>query len=566
MTTNTEAILSSRRWYWLAALGIVAYCITVLQLADNTPKFDDLNDVFGFFKQLAIAQTLPQKAGAFFYPNNEHVTLINHLAYFAEYQLMGEIRFYPLILLGHAIIIITGCLIGSCINSERKPFFFTVITLGYINLLYWDSSFKAMTAISNQAVILFAVASLFSLQRLGNLYSAIILALCATFSQGNGVVIWPVGAYLLLTESAWDAHRKKATIVWLLFSFIAIGGYLLAKHLWMLPSTPPTEPLPQQLMQRLRDNPTAAALSIPAFLGATFFDIKQTAFAVFTGSLGMLLWSRLLPHRRNFTLLYSIVLFLLGSALISSSMRGLIYGTADAVVASRYKMYSLAFLLLTLTALAEFEKSKTLKTVAASAALLLAIFCNLSSYNNIPAIREQAEKFQKSYANWIVDGDVRRQAIYFPPMSDHFLFVADYLHLLNFRAFTTETSWLVLEKNAPVSSACTEVATPGSGCALSASHRGNGIVVKIDAILPAAIQNGQLLLCPQTESGIQSITSYSASLAANDKHWLIAQEQLPAGNYRVLLTNKTTPLCETVLTKKTRKVEMEMLTLLGPQE
>jgi hypothetical protein len=47
-------ILTSRYWYALAALSVIGYLITACWLTDNTPKFDDLNDVFGFFKQLAL--------------------------------------------------------------------------------------------------------------------------------------------------------------------------------------------------------------------------------------------------------------------------------------------------------------------------------------------------------------------------------------------------------------------------------------------------------------------------------------------------------------------------------
>ncbi|MBK8288377.1 MAG: hypothetical protein IPK95_06895 [Cellvibrionales bacterium] len=112
-----------------------------------------------------MAHTPLQKIGAFFYPNNEHITFFSHLVYFTQYQLLGEIRFYPLILIGHLIIVATACLMGTAIDNSRRPFYFATITIGYINLYCWDSSFKAMTAISNQAVLLFAVATFFALLR-----------------------------------------------------------------------------------------------------------------------------------------------------------------------------------------------------------------------------------------------------------------------------------------------------------------------------------------------------------------------------------------------------------------
>ncbi|MCC7517298.1 MAG: hypothetical protein IT470_08165, partial [Pseudomonadales bacterium] len=62
---STNNILTSRYWYVFALSVIVIYLTSAALLTDQTPKFDDLNDVFGFFKQLALAQTVPQKLGAF---------------------------------------------------------------------------------------------------------------------------------------------------------------------------------------------------------------------------------------------------------------------------------------------------------------------------------------------------------------------------------------------------------------------------------------------------------------------------------------------------------------------
>jgi hypothetical protein len=146
--------LSSRWWYALAATCIAYYAFTVTQLADSTPKFDDLNDVFGFFKHSPWRIPLCRKSVRFFYPNNEHVTFFSHLVYFTQYQLLGEIRFYPLILIGNLIIsrYRLACW-DSVLIMAATVLFRYVITIGYINLYCWDSSFKAMTAISNQAVL-----------------------------------------------------------------------------------------------------------------------------------------------------------------------------------------------------------------------------------------------------------------------------------------------------------------------------------------------------------------------------------------------------------------------------
>lgn len=558
MKGDIEQYLSSRWWYALAATCIAYYFFTVCQLADNTPKFDDHNDVFGFFKQLALARNPLQAIGAFFYPNNEHITAVSHIIYFLQYQLLGEVRFYPLIIIGHLIIIATGCLLGMAANNSRRPFYFAVIAIGYINLYYWDSSFKAMTAISNQIVILFAVATFFALLRWNKYWLALTFAVLATFSQGNGILVWPLGLLVLLLDNHWQAARWRYTSIWIIAAALAIVIYSWARHFYSEPS-PATAELFFSFLQQYPLLPFSSAL---AFLGSTIFSASHVTLAIGLGSGTLLIFFYCTRYYKNLNALIAvIVIFLITSAVIASVTRGLLAADASGVLESRYKMYSIAFVLLVLILLCE-QLTKTIQRAAMAALMFItAIGIQASSYRVIPAIKHQAQAFSESYRYWLEDGDFKRQAVYFIPMSDHFLFVAEHLKLFDFMQLAADKA-ILTPLPAVSGRTCPPTLAPADHCPMTIRHRGNAITVVVDVdtnqqpALPANIT-----LCDEQANAVMEFVIPENH--ASQQRWLISEADIPAGNYRVLFQPAQQSVCETQLTKKPRKVKTEMRTLFG---
>lgn len=568
MTVNSNTWMSSRWWYTLASAGIAYYLLTVIRLADNAPKFDDINDVFGFFKTLALARTPLQTVGAFFYPNNEHITLVNHLVYFAQQQLFGEIRFYPLILVGHCIIIATACLLGAVINNARRPFYFAAITIGYLNLYYWDSSFKAMTAISNQAVILFAVATFFSLIRFRQISLALLFAYLATFSQANGMLVWPLGLLALMMDQHWKSARWRYTSIWIIAATAAIVIFAYVHHVYSAPSPVTAE----MVFLQWQKFPALPLLSTFAFLGSMAFAPPQAmlAIGVGAGALVVYIWLAVRHPDRN-RLALVIAFFLLASAVTAGALRGMAYGDVSTVLDSRYKMYSVAFVLLALALWCDQTSRPLRRPVLAAALLITSLYLHASGYQQVPAIQQQAQQFGESYRNWLVDGDFRRQAVYFPPMSDHFLFVAEHLRLFDFMQLAPDGA-ILTPLPAVSGRTCPPTPAPADHCPMTIRHRGNAIAVAIDVealdgnighqpALPANIT-----LCDEQANVVMELVvpeTIAPEHPASLQHWLIREADIPAGNYRVLFQPAQQPVCETQLTKKPRKVETEMRTLFG---
>ena len=146
-------------------------------------------------------------------------------------------------------------------------------------------------------------------------------------------------------------------------------------------------------------------------------------------------------------------------------------------------------------------------------------------------------------------------------MSDHFLFVAEHLHLFDFMQFAPDVA-ILTPLPAVSGRTCPPTPAPADHCPMTIRHRGNAITVVVDVdtnqqpALPANIT-----LCDEQANAVMEFVLPENS--SSQQHWLIPEAYIPAGNYRVLFQTAQQPACETQLTKKPRPVKTEMRTLFG---
>ena len=560
-----NTLLTSRLWYGLALLLLGWHFNTVWQLADAYPKFDDLNDVYGFFGQLHQAHNLPEKLAAFFFPNNEHITATNHLLYWLQLQLTNTLDFKALVLCGHLVILLTAIVTARLLpaNASQRGIWLFITLLMYLNLHSWQGSFMVMTSLSNQSVLLFTVLSLYSLQQ-QHITVAMLCAVFASFSQGNGLLAWPVGLLWLVCSTPRAAWRH--TLCWCVVASLTALLYFAMKQHFPLPDQPPS--IAAALWTRFHDMPWVPVTSLLVFLGSTAWSDSHTLAAIGTACLCLLacgyVYRHALPQHR---ILFYLLLFLILSAITASSLRGLAAGTADVMMTSRYRMYSLLLLLISL-ALCNARLPSTRQPWMTGIALGIALWSQSSSWRHIPAIQSQSEQFRSSYAAWLVDGDFRRAPVYFPPLSDYYLFNAHYLsqhHALGqYRLLSLASPpHTVLHPDAtiPTSQPCP---TPDStrACSLTLTHRGNAIAMPLQLRTDTALTAPRLLLCTPDGNASSALTLPPLPRAATS-HWLLPEASIPPGHYTVWLQDSSGTQCSTPLHKKPRKVDEQMHALFG---
>lgn len=561
-----QRCLGSRLWYLVSAAGLLAYVALAWTHTDNLGKYDDYGDAFGFFKQLALANSPWERLQAFLVPTNEHITFTNHLAYWLQWAITGQLDFFSLTLLGHAIVIATGLLAAASLApASHRPFVQAVLLTGYVTLLYWDSTFKTMTALSNQLVVLLALASLHLLSRT-RLASAAACAWLATLTQGNGLLVWPSGLVLLLLAPEWQARRQRALAGWLAQLLLAAGVYLaIQRHLG-----PPPLFTASTWLARALENPWLPLQAIPAFLGSTAFAGVWPALLVGLAAtvihldnlLAVVRGAATTPVARRMAWL---AVFLLLTAITVAGLRAVVAQDAAIALSSRYRMYSVLFVLGALVLLLQRWQRSGPQAVIAVLLASMAGSLVMAGVRELPAIRQQHQWFADSFRYWLVDGDFRRGALFFPHNTDHYLFAAYYLGVYDPLVLAPPTQVLALDSGeAGSAQAVCRTPVTAAGCTVRVSHRGNAVAlpVALEVDNAASTAAWRLQLCAGEQPA--GAASLPAGLPPASE-WLLRESQLPAGDYRAVVLRDDSPLCEHPFSKKPRKVDAEMRGLFGPR-
>lgn len=329
LTNNSDFrlyILRKGGWMMLAIyLGF--YGVYVWHYALNVPYLDDYNAILGY---LVKVQQLPwlDKIGAMFVPHNEHIMWGTRLVGLLQYFLIGSIDFQWLILLGNVLFVVQFILLYRLFPQQKATFWLLGIIL--LNPQYSATSFWAMAVWSNVLVIVLATLTISCLVQKKALWIGIVLGILTLFSNGNGMMILPIGFLILW----WQGRTRKDIFYWILASLIGGLGYFM-----ILKSYPTHDTF-------FVGNLLLFPLNMTAFMGA--YAALTTGLAGQVSAIGVGVVILALTVRTVFRLhqkrqtadlaLLSIMLFVILTACsvaVFRSEKGM-----DIIIGSRYKHYS----------------------------------------------------------------------------------------------------------------------------------------------------------------------------------------------------------------------------------
>ncbi|WP_332369499.1 hypothetical protein [Spirosoma telluris] len=97
-----------------------------------------------------------------------------------------------------------------------------------LNLSQWENMFWGMAALQNFTVILWVFGAIYLLAFTQKIGGALVVAVAATLTSGNGLLVWPVGFALLLFQVILkDRPSPKPLLFWTLGTLISIPLYFL---------------------------------------------------------------------------------------------------------------------------------------------------------------------------------------------------------------------------------------------------------------------------------------------------------------------------------------------------
>ncbi len=313
--------------------------------AINVPKWDD-HALKAFLLEYLQATNLSQKWEALFRQHNEHRITFTRLVSLIDYSIFGNLNFKRLMLYGNILLLGIIALWWVLLGTNRKPFFtllpvpFIWLTLSHHENMYWG-----MASIQNFGVVVLGVWALYccvSYLR-WHFVLALVLAGMACLTSGNGLLILPIGALLLVLARSW-----QRLLAW---GLVGVGYIVLYFHNFQ--GSPANPDIRVGLGQFLR--------GYLYFLGsfAEAFPVKDHLGVCFTLGIVLLLVALSIGFATTFRIIrgrydykyaritdlfcLGVLLFILGTAVV------VVYARAgfstEGLLTSRYKIYSFLLLL-----------------------------------------------------------------------------------------------------------------------------------------------------------------------------------------------------------------------------
>jgi len=391
--------IKARKWMeWfyvlICLIPIVAFFGMVWRYALNIPFWDDYDAVLLFLVKYFDAPTIIQKLYLIFSQHNEHRIVFNKLITLSQLYLNGVVDFRQLIFIGNiGLIGILGVLYYVLGTQKNKFLFLIPVSFLLFQPQYWENIHWAMASLQNFYVIFFAFLSILLISKGGRIFFllGIIFAVLATFTQGNGMFVFPIGVGILLYQ------RKYASFsIWLLMMLLCVGLYF---HGYIQPAQHPS-------VLKAFYNPLLTLRYFFSFIGASFGFNKSFSPYIGIATLIYFLIITVKKYFRQNIIVYGLFCFLFLSAAAAAVTRSG-FGLEQAL-ASRYSIISILFYILIYLSLIEIYTSlKKYIVIFICAAISFNVY---AYFLNFHSVIEHHNTLVESVKKWEMNG----QGLLFP--------------------------------------------------------------------------------------------------------------------------------------------------------
>ena len=179
-------------FYLLLIIPIFLFYGLFFRFLKNTPYIDDFYWYFNFIDQFDQAPTFSEKLNVFLKPYNQHRHYIQRLLSLLSILFSGELNIYFFTLLGNSILLFfIYYLLQPTAKNIAGVVFATWLFFQPVSFMnYYTFAFF------NLPVLLFSLLFIRAMVLRANLLWIIFLGLLATFSNGNGLLVWVLGILL----------------------------------------------------------------------------------------------------------------------------------------------------------------------------------------------------------------------------------------------------------------------------------------------------------------------------------------------------------------------------------
>ncbi len=187
------------------------------------PSYDDYNATISVIRSFYFNTVdVKQQLAALFDPHNEHRIVLSRISAVVYYGLFDQLNFGSLILYQNFYLLGTFGLILAILKKIQIRVWPILIPVSFFlfSLSFWQVALYYSCGIQHYPVTLFTMLSLYwllSAQRVGSWYhfGAVLAALIAIFSFGNGILVIPLALLLLYLQK-----KYRLMPIWIGMAFM----------------------------------------------------------------------------------------------------------------------------------------------------------------------------------------------------------------------------------------------------------------------------------------------------------------------------------------------------------
>ena len=376
------------------AAPVLAVTTLVLGPSPDVPYIDDYDAIGSFLRLYDDTPSAGGRLQLLLAPHNEHMMALPRAAALATRGLYGYLDFGTLNALGSAWLLLLLCGLflafrpGTRAADKLLPFAPAALLL--VHPAFHMMFRSPTTSHSGFGVAACAALACVALDRGGprRLALAGLLAIAATLTLANGLLIVPVGLVVLALRRRW-----KQCAVW-----AAAGTAMLAVYFGAL-----DPPAARAELLEAASQPGRVVAYLLNFIGCGP-GFRRPGVSLLAGALVLSALAgaflKGLPQRSP--ALFGVALFLLGSALANALARAPL-GADLPLLQPRYAFYSSA--LAALAYLSWAEVAPTARRAFVAALLGSAGFCAASFYIWGDRVATRSERLAQGYEQWWSQGD-----------------------------------------------------------------------------------------------------------------------------------------------------------------
>lgn len=401
--------LPSKRVFALGMLlPLLLFTFAVLTLSANVPYWDDYDAILEYLNdppQIRITNLF-----AF---HNEHIIMFVRLVAELIFALNGQVSFIWMILIGNLLYLGYVYLLLKRVSQQGGGVFARLWTIpctwALLSILMYENSLWALTSLQNQAVMLFALLSLWCLElgarlELKYFLLSVFFAFLSSFTSGSGLLVWICLAGMWLKIWCYDFKRleveplaRKMLIVKGLL-LLGCGGVCFSVYMHGLARQA------EKPLTALLERPFALLAYAVTLCGASaHFIFLVIPLGVLVMVLTIILGLRLVKIKDN--TLFFFVCFLVLNVATASIFRGGELGVEQAL-SYRYRVVAVSMVVCVGGLLySQFFTSRTmLWTLLCAGVTFAVVFLNLSAYLlAYPQLHVRSNALRRGILAWPAD-------------------------------------------------------------------------------------------------------------------------------------------------------------------